>query len=482
MCLTLSNDLGTVNRKYKYYSRRLDAIMPTLSGTSGVVVEYHVLRALQDQGFNLNPTLDNKSVYEPSKLFIALGKYGLRPSLMADAQALEMAKAVTMRVFGGTRKLEPIGDYEELQAAIKLEKASGAPEFTSKGEALDKDLNRMEKIEKGTKAPDPCLAYHRIQHGKKNEGPKTRLVWGYPLSMTLLEAKYARPLIDWFLCQRTPMAFGLHRHELASRLVRIDNSSLRYCLDFSSYDASLHPSLISFVFEVLKTHFREVDDIGWNSIVHYFIHTRIIMPDGYVYQKHQGVPSGSYFTQLVDSIANFLILQYLSFRLDAQPIFEDKVLVLGDDSIFGMATYHPMALIQKVCSELGVKVNVEKSVLAKKASDLSEFLGHVWLRGVVNRESSDIAKRMAFPERPLKLDPRLRIVTRVLAYGCDALNAHLIITRWSRYKGPNIMSIYFRDTLTEPILGWREFQNSGAERVLSFPKTALDQAYAGILI
>jgi hypothetical protein len=299
--------------------------------------------------------------------------------------------------------------------------------------------------------------------------------------MTLLEAKYARPLIDWYLRERTPMAFGLHRHELASRLVRIENSGLRYCLDFSAYDASLAPNLISFAFEVLKTHFNEVDEKEWNSIVHYFIHTRIIMPDGYVYQKHQGVPSGSYFTQLIDSVLNFTVLQYLSFRLTNQPIYEDKVLVLGDDSIFTMVNFFPMALIRKVLGEVGITVNLVKSVIARKVTEVSEFLGHVWIRGVVNRSSSDIAKRMAFPERPLRMEPRVRIVSRILAYGADAINAHLIIARWSRYRGPNIMAIYFRDVLNEPILGWREFQ-SGNERALSYPKTALDQAYLGIMV
>lgn len=475
-------DFGTVQKKYKYFSKRLDKVLPTLGSKSGIIVEYHVLRALKEQGFNLSPEFDNKSEYDPSSLYVALAKYGEKPRLLADAYALQEAKKVTMRVFGGTGKLEPIGEDEELIKAVKLEKASGAPEFVSKGEALERDIMRMRKIEQGKKAPEPCISYHRVQHGRERQGPKTRLVWGYPLSMTLLEAQYARPLIDWFLAERTPMAFGLHRHELAARLVRIENSSLRYCLDFSSYDASLHPSLISFAFQVLKTHFRMVDDKAWESIVHYFIHTRIILPDGMVYQKHQGVPSGSYFTQLVDSICNFLILQYVSFRLDGQPIQQDKVLVLGDDSIFGMATYHPLVLIAKVVGELGVKMNAIKSVLAKKTSELSEFLGHVWFRGVVNRDAREIAQRMAFPEKPLRLDPRMRIVTRILAYGSDAINAHIIIAKWSRYKGPNIMAMYFRDVLNEPILGWREFQESDHKRILSFPKTALDIAYSGILI
>lgn len=474
-------DGGTVQQCGKYYSKRLDKVIPSLSSPGGLVVEYHVLRALRQQGFNLDPERDNKSVYQPQLLFDALATYGKRPNWEPNERALNEAFRVALKIFGGTGQLEPVNAKEDLLTAVKQEKASGAPEFVAKGEAFERDYNRMEKIKRGLKAPEPCIAYHRIQHGTRAKGPKTRLVWGYPLAMTILEAKFARPLIDWFLADRSVMAFGLHRHELAARMVRIENSGLRYCLDYSKYDSSLHPRFISMAFQILKTHFRDVDCEGWDSIVHYFIHTRIIMPDGLVYKKHQGVPSGSYFTQLIDSICNFISIQYMSFRVVSKPIYEDKILVLGDDSIFAMNKHVPLELLRKIAHELGLTVNVAKSKVMCSREELSEFLGHVWVRGLVNRDVNEIAKRMAFPERPIMLDVRKRILTRIMAYGSDALNAHLIIMRWSRYKGPLITGMYFRDILNEPFLGWRELID-GDRPSLSFPKTALDQAYLGIMV
>jgi hypothetical protein len=153
---------------------------------------------------------------------------------------------------------------------------------------------------------------------------------------------------------------------------------------------------------------------------------------------------------------------------------------LGDDGIFGFDAFIPISVWATTFKDLGLRLNPEKSEILRFGESVS-FLGHTWDRGLVNRDLDDIAKRLAFPERIVKIDdPRLRIVSRVLAFGSDAINAHLIIMRWARYKGPDIRGIYFRETLTEPFLGWREF-TSGDRMDVSFPKEALSQSYVGIL-
>lgn len=45
----------------------------------------------------------------------------------------------------------------------------------------------------------------------------------------------------------------------------------------------------------------------WDIIVDYIIHTPIRFADGERHVKHSGVASGSYFTQLIDSIVNYIV-------------------------------------------------------------------------------------------------------------------------------------------------------------------------------
>lgn len=72
---------------------------------------------------------------------------------------------------------------------------------------------------------------------------------------------------------------------------------------------------------------REVFEI----IEDYFIHTPIVMPDHHIYYgKKHGVPSGSYFTQIVDSIVNVIIAGTISAKFNMY-INKSDIYVLGDD-------------------------------------------------------------------------------------------------------------------------------------------------------
>lgn len=470
--------LGSVQLKGKYTGKRAEKVIQQMNIKGGLIIEQHVLRALRDQGFILDCEKDNKSVYDPDSLWNTLAKYGKKVNFNPDGKCWKDAWAITHKVFGGNGSLERLVEKEDLLNSVKLDKASGAPLFMKKSDAFDLDFARMQRFSRGECAAQPCVAYHRVQHGEM--GPKTRLVWGYPLHMTILEAKYLRPLINHFLSIRSPIAFGLHRHELASRLVPIENMGIRLCFDFSGYDSSVCSRMISSAYNVLKSHFREVDVVEWDRMVHYAIHTPILMPDGNVYVKHQGIASGSLATNLVGSICNFAANMYAFLRLTGKPIEHGKLLVLGDDSVSGTNVFIPISRWAKAFAEIGLVVNTKKSKIVRFGGDI-EFLGHVWTKGLVNRDLKGIAKRMAFPEKHLDIeDTRKRIVTRVLAYGSDALNAHLIIQRWSHYKGPDIFTIYFRDVLNEPLLGWKEFTTDDRS-LTSLPNGALSQAYVGLL-
>lgn len=474
-----SADLVHNLRCFKYHNKRCENTLKMMNSTTGIIVEGVFLRRFWEQGFDIDLDRDNKSVYNPEAMFDKLSAYATRyVDKPVDDQNYDDAVRLAFKAFGGNGSLLRLDSLDELKGTVIDIKSSGAPFFGKKGDWFESDFAIMQRVMMGAKAPEPCVAYHRVQHG--TSGPKQRLVWGYPQSMTLLEARFARPLINALKLSRTPMAFGLRRFELAARAVPISNSKVRYGLDMSGFDSSIAPWLISTAFRILRTWFSDdqVDD-GWEKVVNYFIHTPILMPDGYVYRKHKGVPSGSYFTQLIDSIVNYIVIQYVSLCAFGKPVDDDKLLVLGDDSLFGMDAFVSMEQVVASAKRLGFKVNAEKSDISRFGSPF-QFLGHAWVNGIVDRPVLDIVKRMVFPEKPNNIkNTRERVFTRALGYYCDARSAHALYLAGLKVRDYELERV-FSEGPVSAVTGWQEFQST--ENRDSLSDHGISQANIGILM
>lgn len=411
-----------------------------------LLVEWKTLRSLQAMGYSLDPDRDNKSKYEPQVLVDRLARYGQKKTTArADSTILDIARGMTLRAFGGKGTLRVSELSEALRAVTYEQKSSGLPDLTSKGDAFMRDLGRAQRVAAGAKAPDPCIAFFRVQHGEK--GPKTRLVWGYPQSVFLLEAMFAPQLIEHFLSRRdVPMAFGMFKSQVSARMQAIRNSGVRYAMDFSGFDSTIPASLIDFAFSVLKTHFHpltEDEERIWYQVVRYFIHTPIMMPDATVWVKHHGVPSGSYFTQLIDSIVNFCAVNYAFLKAGGTPIPDDKILVLGDDSLVGQSKEFSLKELSSNFSQLGLNLSVEKTEITYQGKGDPHFLGHVWRRGYPDRDESDIAKRMCFPEKLSGIkDGSTRRAVRNLSYVPDAVSAHRVAVSVAPVRARSIQDTY----------------------------------------
>ena len=73
------------------------------------------------------------------------------------------------------------------------------------------------------------------------------------------------------------------------------------------------------------------DKSVWDPIIDYFINTPVVLPNG-IFMKIKGsLPSGSYFTQFIDSAVNYATSNYVQLTVfgKSYPIY-----VLGEDSIF----------------------------------------------------------------------------------------------------------------------------------------------------
>lgn len=380
---------------------------------STVLFDGKVASVLTARGFNINEIkFQPRSVFDPDQLYTTLDLF-MQPSVKNDDIHMQIGKRRAFRMFAKpkhVKKLEPLSRPEE---RLDLTKSAGLPTLMSKKmiwqdpEARGKFLTRVEKIMSGEAVPQPCLCQARTQ---KNN--KTRLVWAFPFEMTYIEAMFAYPLIDHFARMETPIATGAHKLALGLRIERMkgENDTV-LAIDYSKYDSSVSKSDIHFFFNILKTWYDEKHHPVIDILERYFTFTPIVMPDGFIYYgKQKGVPSGSMFTQICDSVVNvqycFAVSSKFSLGLKAK-----NLLVLGDDVLeffnYSGNRDRLMLNISEYLALHGVKVNVDKTQVG-----VSHFLGAAWDRGTRQRDLEDLLSNMVYPERYRKYSPGIQGVVQ----------------------------------------------------------------------
>jgi len=334
---------------------------------------------------------------------ISYGRSGQNREDVANSFSPEVygrAVSAVLRATGGkSRRRAPYTAAEVLESVVHPESYAGAPYFCRNDEVpRDRILNDCSLIAAGERVFHPFLAGRRVQHGET--APKGRLVWMASLATTVLSSRFSKPCYEG-LVGRKSFAFGATYREVGAGIVAMQSRRrFVYGLDFSAFDASLSARLIDDAFGILKTHLSMSDDDGQllDRIISDFIHSRIVLPDGSMWQVHRGVPSGSSFTSLVDSVCNLIILQYIWIRLTGHELAEDDLRVLGDDSVVASDWYLSLEEIRGAALELGIALSMDKSERVGLGQWVP-FLGHYWKCGRPRRDVLDITKRLAFPER-----------------------------------------------------------------------------------
>lgn len=394
-----------------YRMKRLDDYCRRMSSDRDFVqYDPNVAAVLKEQGYRWDET--PRSIYRVDKLYEALHKYD--PGRIPDVQftpevnhGIALARACFSRP-KDEPKLRPL----PLTMDVVIELTSnptGSSGLTAWGvkkeDAMLRGLERGEQTLLQEKAPEPCIAFTRTQFNEK-----TRLVWGYPYSMTILEGLVARPLIQRFKgSSLTPMAFGMSTHKMGSKLrTAARHNRYAYSIDMSSFDSSICARLIRISFGILKTWFdleqcEPTTGVSYGKLFdiveNYFIHTPIVMPDHKIYLgKRHGVPSGSYFTQMIDSIANVIIggtiSAYFHMNVDKHDIF-----VLGDDLLLWSDRNVDLVKLANYASDLyGVEFNPSKSERFMWNEPV-KYLGRLWDKGIPDQGVDQIIARMVYPER-----------------------------------------------------------------------------------
>ena len=164
----------------------------------------------------------------------------------------------------------------------------------------------------------PCIAGVRNQLCKFPDN-KPRLTWVYPLEVTLLEAIFAIPLIE---ALKNCSLFAWDVQWLNGGLVELSRKFKRrrahFGCDFSHFDASALKSYILASFDELERlmSLNKWQRNAFRTVVLYFVNTWLLYRTC-AYRKDHGVPSGSYFTQIIDSLINAMVTHYATLGLAA---------------------------------------------------------------------------------------------------------------------------------------------------------------------
>lgn len=307
---------------------------------------------------------------------------------------------------------------DDIRAALpKINTHSGYTYIISglkkKGDNIDGLYNKLKhrknSIRKGIAVEStPVLVAFRTQASGEFEDDgsrtntckhKTRIVSMYDLLNVVLELQFSNP-IQQYMNSLDQYAGGKDEGQIGAIIHNYAHKHKKFMsIDYSSFDQTISSWLIEDAFDVLACAFPRMTDgqrKEFNQIVNNFIHKDFILAEG-VLHSDKGVPSGSMFTQIIDTVVNWIvILTYFNSKsqtCDMIAMGDDNAIFCDEkESIKDLATYvsKNFGLIVKVDDKSNEGLTVESDV---------KFLSRYWSPGGPWKHPNQLVSRLLFPER-----------------------------------------------------------------------------------
>jgi hypothetical protein len=246
-------------------------------------------------------------------------------------------------------RLRPLGANTAVRF-LKNSTNAGMPYLRKKGPLKEEVVNNLSDL---LQRKDPCVMFTRTQESKK-----TRTVWGYPFADVLQEMRFYRPLLDiqkqqsWRAAIRNPESVDTAMTTLIN--YSLERNMELVSIDFSQYDATVREGLQTAAFQYVKQCYQHQFHSEIDVIANRMLTIGLITPDGVMSGPH-GVPSGTAFTNEVDSLAQYVVASRIPLDLNHYQI-------QGDDGAY--ATDNP-DILKEHFKNAGLNVNDEKSYVAK---------------------------------------------------------------------------------------------------------------------
>lgn len=342
-------------------------------------------------------------------------------AFMSVRQDLIKKEKIIPYTTGAVVKLSDFPRTKSPGLPYKLEGAKTKQQAVDEFQAVERSRVMWHQISYGkpVQLPDVCL-YARAQVCSVTEN-KIRATWGYPLDVYLEEARFFYPVLDYVSSKECalPIAYGL---EMATGgMEHVFSASLcneKYVMtDWSRFDKTIPPWLIRDAFFLVS----ELIDFGhvldsenkiwrvrswrsakrWKRMVDYFVQTPIRTSKGERFEITGGVPSGSCWTNIIDTIINILVTRYLSYAQQGR--FPDAEIYLGDDAVlfYKNAVVDLLTMSQIAQEKFGMILNTNKSYWTNKRENI-HFLGYYCMGGVPYKPQDTLIASFVSPERTRK--------------------------------------------------------------------------------
>jgi hypothetical protein len=251
-------------------------------------------------------------------------------------------------------------------------------------QGMQTPLEKAERIISGADVGSPVYTTN-FRTESSDTTPKHRLVWAAPLDNLIVEGMIGIPIQEALKAndREQDEAHGhifMYMREYLQYQSVLDLLSFatrnRYkviSIDYSSYDLTLSPELMRQVGYALVGR----SGLG-KTIIDRLVTKRLLSPWG-VKEISGNMPSGSLFTNLLDSVINAVAIEYIALRIGCYVEYK----VNGDDAIAVFAADVDMQVMSDIARELGLNVHPEKQAISNDAAVFNKAYWHVQYGGLV---------------------------------------------------------------------------------------------------
>ena len=208
------------------------------------------------------------------------------------------------------------------------------------------------------------LGWRGQAHGPAKSDTSQRVLWMMDKLDAIISARYLYPLLDVLRKREEFVAWndlGVVDAVVRSAIGRNNNVEDIYSSDFSSFDASIGTYLIEEVFSIISSWFDVVES-DLEVLKRGFIGCDLLVPDEIWQGRNGGVPSGSGFTNLVDTLVNIIAAKYVGYALGVEHKFGTY---LGDDSVNIWGTSPDSIEVSEALADLGLTAHADKQFISK---------------------------------------------------------------------------------------------------------------------